>query len=126
MLKKAVFLIALGIVGWNAYEFAWPLIDTHGVVENGSYRGLKIGETRAEVLSDLSSWTSRLKFDAYVVDGETYFLPSLNPNADTFPPFSASNKWWVLHPGFKRELITLEFTNDRLHTIEYSRGLENP
>lgn len=126
MFKRVVFLLSLGIVGWKVYELTWPLIDNHGIVEEGSYRGLKIGETRAEVITRLHDRTTRLKFHAYYIDKEVYFLPPWKEDWESLPPLSESEKWAVSYASFLGEHVVLTFTDDRLRVIEYARGLETP
>jgi hypothetical protein len=118
-----VLLLALGIVGWKVYELGWPLIDSERTVTQGSYRGLKIGETKAEVVSELYSPFQHVRLEGYEVDGRTYEQPLLSlPSA----PLSASDKWFLGYPGIHKETIVLAFESDRLASIRYRRDAFAP
>jgi hypothetical protein len=126
MIRRLVFLLASLIVGLKAYELAWPLVDPGKVLTAGSYRGIEIGDTKAEIVSDVRTWTSRLKFRAYYIGEDEIFVPTMNPNEERFPPFSQSNAWLLTYPSFHKELIVLRFDGDRLASIEYRRDVFTP
>ncbi len=123
MLRRIVLLLALGIIGFKIYELAWPVIDSEGTVIQGSYRGLKIGETKAEVVSELYSPFQRVRLEGYEIESRTYEQPllSLPP-----VPLSASDKWFLGYPGIHKETIVLSFQNDRLLSIRYRRDAFAP
>lgn len=126
MLRNLIFLIALAIIGHKLYELVWPFVDPEGVVEQGSYRGLAIGDTKAETITALGAWTSRLRLNAYYVGGQAYSIPSVNPQAENNPSLSSSDKWLLVYPGIHKETIVLTFDNDRLAAIKYRRDAFAP
>lgn len=126
MLRNILFLVAIAIIGWKLYGLVWPLIDPEGIVEEGSYRGLEIGDTKAETLTALRKWTNRVRFDGYYVGDRLYFVPSLNSESDGRPDLTTSDKWLLVHPGIHKETITLNFQNDRIASIKYQRNATAP
>jgi hypothetical protein len=126
MFKRFIFLLALGIVGWEFVELTWPLIDPDGEVTQGAYRGIKVGDTKSEVLTKLRSWTNRIRFDGYYIEDELFLTPSLDPQAESPPPFSLSKKWLLIYPSVHKEVIALTFQDDHLVSIKYHRNAIAP
>jgi hypothetical protein len=125
-LRNILFLIALAIIGFKLYDWAWPFVDPEGTVEEGSYRGLEIGASKAETVAALRSHTSRLRLSSYSVDDQSYVVPSLAPGAENYPPLTASDAWTLVYPGIHKEVVALTFQDDRLVSIKYHRNAFAP
>ena len=122
-MKKIIIFAALLIISFELYGVVWPVIDRNGVVRSGSYRNLKIGDTKAEILTELYSSFQKVRLSGYYVNDRAYVVPTLENPAQ---PLSASDKWLLIYPSMHKESIVLNFENNRVVAIEYYRNALEP
>jgi len=129
MLKKILLTMVFGIAATaliiGGLEFVWPLIDKSGVIESGQYRGLRIGDSKEEIILKTTAphYHSKLKIVSY-----------RGPDGGTIPVFRVdspyqlrdSNTWYLLYPSVHKEILTLSFQDGQLHTIHYKRDILSP
>jgi hypothetical protein len=123
MFRGLIFLIAFAIVAAQVFHLVWPVIDSERELLDGSYRGIEIGSSKAEVLGVVRSSNSALRLSIYYVEDRGYVVPSLSTPAE---PLSASNKWALDYPGIHKETVVLTFDDDRVVSIRYRRDALAP
>ncbi len=120
-MKIAIVAIALVKLAFDIIVFVEPIIRPEGLVTKGSYRGLAVGNTKAEITSKLRSSYTRLHLSSYYVEKKGYIVPTVSPHSHNYPPLFMSNSWVLSYPGIHRELIVLTFKDDYLLSIKFRR-----
>jgi len=128
-LKKALLTAAVVIALINtiiaAYEYVWPLIDEHGVIEEGDYRGLSIGDSKRDIVRKTTNPVYRtiLKIVAYRgSNGHTVLVFDRNQSQRLWD----SDNWVLSYPSIHKETVHLSFKDDRLYKIRYVRDMLAP
>ena len=131
MLKKKLLTLAVIIAVINTviagYEYIWPLIDTSGVIETGEYRGLKIGDTKRDVIRKTiyTMHEGSLRITFYREhDGNVRYLFSKREE-ETYNIY-ASDEWGLSYPGIHGETLKIFFKNRKLYKITYVRDMFAP
>ena len=129
MLKKILLSLAVFIAVINTaiafYEYLWPLIDTGGEIEVGEYRGLRIGDSKRDVVRKTNNpvFISKLKIVAYRGSGGNTVLVFSRRQSESL---WESDHWSLFYPSIHKEMIALTFEDDRLVKITYSRDMLSP
>ncbi len=129
MIKKALFGLVFGIglvtILVGGYRVFWPVIDAKGVVTNGEYRGIRVGQAKVDVDLDLViPGMQRLKLYGYVDDnGRAVSITSPSYSAAAL---EEAEVWLLNYPGIHKEVVKLTFANDRVVRIEYERDALSP
>ena len=92
-----------------------PLFDAEGELTEGSYRGIEIGDTKAELISKLNF--SRLKLRSYDIGGKsgcTWYQHNCE-----FGLREGSTGWTLLYPSYHNEMVLIYFSDDRVVKIKY-------
>jgi hypothetical protein len=127
MLRNVTLALATVLIGFHLYELIWPFVDPAGVITKGTYRGLKIGDSKANTISTFYSPFKRVSLVGYEILGGTdrqrYVVPTLETPAQ---PLALADRWYLRFPGIHKETITLEFETDRIISITYRRNAFAP
>lgn len=124
-LCRFVFTVGIIEILYVTHELFWPMIDDHGIIEEGGYRDLLIGDEKNSVVIKLLSPLNgnNLKIIGYEgPDHKTVYIFDRNPEIHILD----SDKWYLSFPGIHNEVVHLVFKNGKLVRIEYSRDILAP
>lgn len=129
MLKKrllniAVVIAVISVIDF-AYEYIWPFVDSSGVIIEGSYRGIAVGDTKADVIlkTTTSVYNNKLRIESYRgLEGRTIVVFLRNQPYHLLD----SDVWGLAYPGIHQETVLLYFKKGQVYKIKYQRDMFSP
>ena len=112
---RILAIVFFGLIVVQNYNLYIPFIDFQGEKTTGSFRGIKIGESKGSVF--VVNRYSRLKLIAYSKDDITCNLPLPCPIE-----IMDASVWEMNYATFLNERIYVYFENDKVIKIEYIRN----
>lgn len=118
VLFSALFAIAFGrFLSDYATVAFWP----SGTVTEGNFRGIHIGDSRADLFGLTHDNESRMKLIGYgASDGKACWVGFEDPDCG---PISLAREYYLVRAGWFEEHVTVFIPDDEVGSIEYRRQL---
>jgi len=136
-MKKVWIRTVLGALSLLIVAFAYYLffVELEGTILDGSFRGIEIGSTKADVLDRIEDIDERhdktLRIAGfYNSDGEWVFVGApartLPKNVDMRDSFYAADRWVLFSSSILQEGFTVYFENNQVRRISFTRAPLDP